>query len=46
MREITANITVMIHLYEGEEDLSIDDTCLPLENEGWCIQSAFIQEEN
>ena len=46
MREITANIRVTVVLNEGEEDLSIDDICLPLEKEGWCIDSAFIEGIN
>ena len=45
MKQITANIKVLVTQYEGEE-LDIDDICLPLEDEGWCIQSAFIEEEN
>ena len=46
MKEITANITVIAYQQEGEEDIDIDTICLPLEEQGFVIQSAVIQEEN
>ena len=46
MKQITANITVIATQYEGDEELDIDAICLPLEDQGWCIQSAFITEGN
>ena len=46
MKTITANIKVLITQNEGEEELDIDAICLPLEDQGWCIQSAFIEEDN
>ncbi|KGF93920.1 hypothetical protein EU94_1115 [Prochlorococcus marinus str. MIT 9123] len=46
MKQITANIKVIATQYEGEEELDIDAICLPLEEQGWSIQSAFIEEEN
>ena len=46
MKEITANITVIAIQEEGEEDIDIDTICLPLEEQGWSIQSAVIVEEN
>ena len=45
MKQITANIKVIVHPAEDEE-LGIDAICLPLEEQGWCIQSAFTEEEN
>ena len=45
MKTIIANIKVLVNQYEGEEELDIDAICLPLEDQGWCIQSAFIEGE-
>ena len=45
MKTITANIKVLVTQYEGEEELDIDAICLPLEDQGWLIQSAFIEGE-
>jgi len=39
--EITATIEVSI----SDEDLSIDEICQPLEDKGWCINSAYIHQE-
>ncbi len=40
-KEINATINVQIL----NEDLTIDDICSPLEEQGWMIQSAWIIEE-
>ena len=43
MKTITAKIKVAITQYEGEDELDIDAICLPLEEKGWEIYSAFIE---
>ena len=40
-KEINATINVKIF----DEELTIDEICSPLEEQGWCIQSAWIVEE-
>ena len=39
--EITATIQVTIM----NEDLTLDDICQPLEDQGWVIDSAYIHRE-
>ena len=39
--EIIATIEVSIF----HEDLTIDEICQPLEDQGWCINSAYIHKE-
>ena len=43
-KAFNANITVWITQYEGEEELTIDDICRPLEEEGYMIHSAILKE--
>ena len=45
MKLMTNEINATINVKILDEDLTIDDICSPLEEQGWMIQSAWIKEE-
>ena len=45
MKLMTKEINATINVKILDEDLTIDDICSPLEEQGWMIQSAFIRNE-
>ena len=43
---MTKSIKATIRVEVWGEDLDIDEICDPLEERGWMIRSAFIEDEN